>query len=100
MKSDVEISQETVMEPITKIAGKLGISEDQIEQYGHYKAKVNFDPTTEKPNGKLILVTSINPTAAGEGKTTVTVGLGDALNELHKKWCWHFVSLHSDLLWE
>ena len=85
MKSDVEISQETVMEPITKIAGKLGISEDQIEQYGHYKAKVNFDPTTEKPNGKLILVTSINPTAAGEGKTTVTVGLGDALNELHKK---------------
>lgn len=85
MKSDVEISQETAMEPITKVAKKIGITEDQIEQYGKYKAKINFDPTTEKAKGKLILVTSINPTAAGEGKTTVTIGLGDALNELHKK---------------
>lgn len=85
MKSDVEISQETAMEPITKIADKIGITENQIEQYGKYKAKIAFDPTTEQANGKLILVTSINPTAAGEGKTTVTIGLGDALNKLHKK---------------
>ncbi|MBU9788990.1 formate--tetrahydrofolate ligase [Lentilactobacillus sp. G22-6] len=85
MKSDVEISQESSMEPITKIAGKLGITEDQLEQYGHYKAKVHFDPKTERNDGKLILVTSINPTAAGEGKTTVTIGLGDAFTELHKK---------------
>ncbi len=85
MKSDVEISQESSMEPIVKIADKLGISEDQIEQYGHYKAKVQFDPKTERNDGKLILVTSINPTTAGEGKTTVTIGLGDAFTELHKK---------------
>lgn len=85
MKSDVEISQESRMDPIVKIAAKLGIKEDQLEQYGHYKAKVQFDPKVEKPAGKLILVTSINPTAAGEGKTTVTIGLGDGLSELHKK---------------
>ncbi|MDH5105895.1 formate--tetrahydrofolate ligase [Lentilactobacillus diolivorans] len=85
MKSDVEISQAARMEPIVKIADKLGINEDQIEQYGHYKAKINFKPTDQGKDGKLILVTSINPTAAGEGKTTVTIGLGDAFTELGKK---------------
>ncbi len=85
MKSDVEISQEATMAPITEIAEKLGIKDDDLELYGRYKAKVNFNLKSAQNDGKLILVTSINPTAAGEGKTTVTIGLGDALTELHKK---------------
>lgn len=85
MKSDVEISQEAKMAPITTITERLGISDDDLEQYGKYKAKVNFKSENAHNKGKLILVTSINPTAAGEGKTTVTIGLGDALTALHKK---------------
>jgi formate--tetrahydrofolate ligase len=87
-KSDIEIAQEAKMEPVSKIARKLGIDEENIEHYGKYKAKVALSVLKEKenaPNGKLILVTAITPTPAGEGKTTTTVGLGDALNALGKK---------------
>lgn len=88
MKSDVEIAQEARMQPITKIAVDLGLSEDDIEQYGKYKAKISlaaWDKMKQRPNGKLVLVSAINPTAAGEGKTTTTVGLGDAFRRLGKK---------------
>ena len=84
-KSDIEIAQENVMLPIKEIAEKVGLDEEKIEYYGKYKAKVDYNILKEmqdKENGKLILVTAINPTAAGEGKTTVTVGLGDALNKM------------------
>lgn len=86
MKSDVEIAQAAIMQPINKIAEKLGLNADQIEQYGKYKAKINPADAFKLPakNGKLILVTAINPTPAGEGKTTVTIGLTDALNQLGK----------------
>ncbi|UKH19947.1 formate--tetrahydrofolate ligase [Actinobacillus pleuropneumoniae] len=86
MKSDVEIAQAATMQPIHKIAEKLGLNADQIEQYGKYKAKINPADAFKLPakNGKLILVTAINPTPAGEGKTTVTIGLTDALNQLGK----------------
>ncbi len=85
MKSDVEISQSTNMLPITEVAGKLGIKPSDLVLYGNYKAKVNFRSQDAKHQGKLILVTSINPTAAGEGKTTVTIGLGDGMNQINKK---------------
>lgn len=88
MKSDVEIAQETVMSPIIDVASKIGIPEEEVELYGKYKAKVSlatWDRVKERPNGKLVLVTAINPTPAGEGKTTTTVGLGDALCRLGKK---------------
>ena len=88
MKSDIQIAQETPMEPIGKIVEKLGISDDYVECYGKYKAKIDYNMLNEyadKKNGKLILVTAINPTPAGEGKTTTTVGLGDALNLYGKK---------------
>ena len=84
-KSDIEIAQENVMLPIKEIAKKVGLDEEKIEYYGKYKAKVDYNILKEmqdKDNGKLILVTAINPTAAGEGKTTVTVGLGDALSKM------------------
>ncbi|MDQ7092251.1 formate--tetrahydrofolate ligase [Desulfosporosinus sp. PR] len=84
-KSDIEIAQESVMLPVSDIAQELGISEDYLESYGKYKAKVNYNLLTEKAgtaDGKLILVTAINPTPAGEGKTTTSVGLGDALHRL------------------
>lgn len=86
MKSDVEIAQAVTMQPINKIAEKLGLNTDQIEQYGKYKAKINPTEAFKQPakNGKLILVTAINPTPAGEGKTTVTIGLADALNQIGK----------------
>lgn len=86
MKSDVEIAQAAIMQPINKIAEKVGLNADQIEQYGKYKAKINPADAFKLPakNGKLILVTAINPTPAGEGKTTVTIGLTDALNQLGK----------------
>ena len=83
MKSDIEIAQNAKMEPIVKIAEKLGVLEDEIEQYGKYKCKISLD--INKKDGKLILVTAINPTPAGEGKSTVTVGLGDAFNKIGKK---------------
>jgi len=87
MKSDIQIAQEAKMEPITKIAGKLNLTEDDIEQYGKYKCKVSldvFEKLKDKENGKLVLVTAINPTPAGEGKSTVTVGLGQALCKMNK----------------
>lgn len=86
MKSDIEIAQEATMEPITKIASKLGLTEDEIDLYGKVKAKILKSDIHEANNyGKLILVTSMNPTPAGEGKSTVTIGLGDALSSIQKK---------------
>ena len=87
MKTDIEIAQECMMEPITKVAEKAGIPEEYLEQYGKYKAKIdyNFLKKSDKEDGKLILVTAINPTPAGEGKTTTTVGLADALQRMGKK---------------
>lgn len=87
-KTDLEIAQECVMEPIEEVAKKVGIQPDMLENYGKYKAKLSFDFLRQIENnepGKLILVTAINPTKAGEGKSTTTVGLGDALNRLGKK---------------
>ena len=87
-KTDLEIAQECVLEPIEKVAAKIGIPADMLEHYGKYKAKLSFDFLQKIKNneqGKLILVTAINPTKAGEGKSTTTVGLGDALNQLGKK---------------
>ena len=86
--SDIEIAQHAVMEPIVKVAEKIGISEDDLEQYGKYKAKVSFglwDKIKDNKDGKLILVTAITPTPAGEGKTTTSVGLAQALAKLGKK---------------
>jgi formate--tetrahydrofolate ligase len=86
--SNIEIAQQAKMQRITKVAERLGIPEEQLEPYGHYKAKVSLDYVDglkNKKDGKLILVTAISPTPAGEGKTTTTVGLGDALNKIGKK---------------
>ena len=87
MKTDIEIAQECTMEPITAIAEKAGIPDEYLEQYGKYKAKIdyNFLKKSQNKDGKLILVTAINPTPAGEGKTTTTVGLADAMQRLNKK---------------
>jgi len=88
-KSDIEISQAATMRPIIDVAReKLGIDARNLEPYGHYKAKVSLDyvkTLKDKKNGKLVLVSAITPTPAGEGKTTTTVGLGDALNHIGKK---------------
>jgi formate--tetrahydrofolate ligase len=87
-KSDIEIAQQAKLKPISEIAKKLGIGEEYIESYGRYKAKIDYNllkKYEDAENGKLILVTAITPTPAGEGKTTTTVGLGDALNRLGKK---------------
>jgi len=86
--SDIEIAQKATLKPITEIAAKIGIPLSSLESYGHYKAKIGFDfleSLKSRPDGKLILVTAISPTPAGEGKTTTTVGLGDALNKIGKK---------------
>ena len=85
-KSDIEIAQETVMQPITEVAKTAGIDDKYIEQYGKYKAKVDYNILKEvkREDGKLILVTAINPTPAGEGKTTTTVGLADGMRKLGK----------------
>ena len=87
MKTDIEIAQSTKLRPITEIADIAGIADDYLEQYGKYKAKINLSLLNEtaKPDGKLILVTAITPTAAGEGKTTTTVGLADGLRRIGKK---------------
>ncbi|WP_017209496.1 formate--tetrahydrofolate ligase [Clostridium beijerinckii] len=88
MKSDIQIAQEAKMEPIKNVAEKLGLCEDDIEYYGKYKCKISldvYDKVKNNNNGKLVLVTAINPTPAGEGKSTVTVGLGQALNRIGKK---------------
>ena len=87
IKSDIQIAQENVMEPITEIAKRAGVDDKYIELYGNYKAKVDYRILKDKkdePNGKLILVTAITPTPAGEGKTTTTVGLGDGLRKIGK----------------
>lgn len=88
MKTDIEIAQESVMEPIVNVAARLGIKEEDLELYGRYKAKISdeyINSIQDNPNGKLILVTAINPTPAGEGKTTTSVGLGQAFGQLGKK---------------
>ncbi len=88
MKSDIEIAQAAKLEKIGDIAAKLGIPEDSLEPFGHYKAKISLDylnSIESNSDGKLILVTAISPTPAGEGKTTTSVGLGDALNHIGKK---------------
>src|SRR5467141_142969 len=89
MASDIEIAQKARLERISKIAlAKLGIPEEHLEPYGHFKAKVSLEYLAglkARPNAKLVLVTAMTPTPAGEGKTTTTVGLGDALNHIGKK---------------
>ncbi|MGN1343904.1 MAG: formate--tetrahydrofolate ligase, partial [Traorella sp.] len=88
MLSDVQIAQSTKMEPIVKVAEKIGLCEDDLELYGKYKAKVSLETiqkVEKNPNGKLILVSAINPTPAGEGKTTTMIGLSQGLNKLGKK---------------
>ncbi|MBT4354857.1 MAG: formate--tetrahydrofolate ligase, partial [Rhodospirillaceae bacterium] len=88
VKSDIEIARAATMQPILEIGDGLGIPPESLDPYGHYKAKVSMDyvdSLSEKQDGKLILVTGINPTPAGEGKTTTSVGLGDALNKIGKK---------------
>ena len=88
VKSDIEIARAALMKPISEIGAALGIPADALDPYGHYKAKVSMDfinSLDDRPDGKLILVTGINPTPAGEGKTTTSVGLGDALNRLGHK---------------
>ena len=87
MLSDIEIAQQTQLKPITEIADQLGIIDEELELYGRYKAKLNqqlFNRVKDNANGKLILVTAINPTPAGEGKTTVTTGLGEAMAKIGK----------------
>jgi formate--tetrahydrofolate ligase len=88
MKSDIEIAQETKMLRIGEIAAKIGLTDDDYEPYGHYKAKLSeelYVKTASNPDGKLILVTAVNPTPAGEGKTTISVGLSQAMNKIGKK---------------
>ena len=88
MKTDLEIAQEGNLSPITEVARSIGIEEKYLEQYGKYKAKISdelWENRKDEPNGKLVLVTAINPTPAGEGKTTVTVGLGQAMTRLGEK---------------
>ena len=85
--SDIEIAQQCEMKRINEIADKLAISDEYVEQYGKYKAKIDYNllNDSKRDNGKLILVTAITPTAAGEGKTTTTIGLADGLTRLGKK---------------
>lgn len=88
MQTDIEISKSANIQKITEIAKKIGVNEDELELYGNYKAKISNelqDRIKSNPDGKLVLVTAINPTPAGEGKTTVTIGLGQALNRIGKK---------------
>ena len=88
MLSDIEIAQSAELKPIAEIANQLGISADELEFYGKYKAKLSdelADRVKDNPDGKLILVTAINPTPAGEGKTTTSAGLGQAMAKIGKK---------------
>ena len=88
MLSDIEIAKQAKMLKISEIAAKLGITDEEYEPYGHYKAKLSeslYEKTRERPDGKLILVTAINPTPAGEGKTTISVGLNESMNKIGKK---------------
>ena len=86
MKTDIEFAQNVELKPIQDIAHKINLPEEKLEYYGKYKAKINLtNEDLDKEQGKLILVTSINPTPAGEGKTTVSVGLADSLQSIGKK---------------
>ena len=88
MKTDIEIAQETKMLPITTVASQYGITEDDLELYGKYKAKISnelWQEIKDRPDGKLVLVTAINPTPAGEGKTTTSIGLAQAMTKCGKK---------------
>ena len=88
MKTDIQIAQEAEMSHIRDVAASIGIEEDDLELYGKYKAKLSddlYDKIKDNPDGKLVLVTAINPTPAGEGKTTTTVGLGEAFAKMNKK---------------
>ncbi|MEE0073190.1 MAG: formate--tetrahydrofolate ligase, partial [Lachnospiraceae bacterium] len=88
MKTDIQIAQEAEMSHIRDVAASIGIKEDDLELYGKYKAKLSddlYDKIKDNPDGKLVLVTAINPTPAGEGKTTTTVGLGEAFAKMNKK---------------
>ena len=88
MLSDIEIAQNAKLKDISEIASMLGIDAKGIEPYGHYKAKISnetIESLKDKEDGKLVLVTAVNPTPAGEGKTTVSIGLAQALNRLGKK---------------
>ena len=85
---DIDIARQAKLQNITKVAEKLGIEEDYLEQYGKYKAKISnelYEKLKDKKDGKLILVTSINPTPLGEGKTTISIGLADGLSKINKK---------------
>ena len=88
-KSDIEIAQEAEMKVINEVADSIGIPDKYVENYGKYKAKIDYryytDELEERKDAKLVLVTAINPTPAGEGKTTTTIGLADAMNRLGKK---------------
>ena len=87
-KTDLEIAQECVMEPIEKVAAKIGIPADSLEHYGKYKAKLSFDylkSIENNPHGKLVLVTAISPTPLGEGKTTISIAIADGLQKIGKK---------------
>ena len=96
MKTDIEIAQEAVMLPIKEVAAKAGIKEDDLELYGKYKAKISdeyYESIKDNKDGKLILVTAINPTPAGEGKTTITVGLGQAFkSSFYRRFSCHNIS--------
>lgn len=95
MKTDIEIAQEAVMEPIGKVAEQIGIGADDLELYGKYKAKLSDDlikRVQDRPDGKLVLMTAINPTPAGEGKTTTSIGLAQAFCKMGKKQSLHCVS--------
>jgi len=86
--TDIQIAQSCKMKPITQVAAELGIDEEELELYGKYKAKLSdklWERVKDRPDGKLVLVTAINPTPAGEGKTTTTVGLGQAMARIGKK---------------
>ena len=85
MKSDIQIAQEAVMKPIREIASSIGLDDEQIEFYGKYKAKIDVNRISKEKKGKLVLVTAMSPTPAGEGKSTVTIGLADAFTKLGKK---------------
>ena len=99
MKSDIEIAQEAKMIHIRDVAKQLGISEDDLEMYGKYKTKLTdelWEEVKDREDGKLILVTAINPTPAGEGKTTTSVGLGEAFGRMGKKDAFRFPLFHFD----
>ena len=88
MKTDIDIALEAEMKPIQEVAERLDIAEDELDLYGKYKAKLTdelWNRIKDRPDGKLILVTAINPTPAGEGKTTITVGLGQAMEQIGKR---------------